>query len=165
MYECKLTDVRESNKSLANSDCVLIPKNMSSSILSVDSIMYCFKITHSNKFAYCRFSGISPDEYVHVPQWILNDLNYENNQTVTLECANIDQGKLLEVRCSKEVSDPTKILEHGFRDHKIFYIGKKLTITMFDDFSIEFNVIGTDNNKPMRVLSEICYDITYPNDI
>jgi len=127
--------------------------------------MYCFKITYLNKFTYCRFSGISPDDNVHVPQWILNDLNYEITQTVNLECVSIDEGKLLEVHCSKEVSDPTKILEHAFRDHKIFYIGKKLIITMFDDFSIEFDVIGTDNNKPMRVSSEICYDITYLNDI
>ena len=165
MYECKLTDVSVSNRSLINSDCVLIPKNISCSILSVDSVMYCFKITFANKFIYCRFSGISPDEYVHAPPWILNDLDYINNHTVNIERVDIDEGKLLEVHCSKEVSDPTKILEHEFRDHKIFYIGKKLTIKMFDDFSIEFDVIGTDNSKPMRVSSEICYDITYPNDI
>lgn len=163
MYKCKLTNIYNSNSSLKNSDCVLIPKNMSDNILSKDSEMYCFKITHKGKLVYCRFFDISPDEYVHVPKWILDDLDYAENNIVNVENVEINEGKLLKIQCSREVSDPTKILEFELRDHKIFYIGKKVIIKMFNDFEIKFRITETDDKKPIRISSEICYDITFDN--
>jgi hypothetical protein len=123
--------------------------------------MYCIKIINGDKTVYGRFHEVSSDNNAYAPDWMINQLDYKDGD-VRLENIEVCEGKLIHFKCSHELPDPTKVLEHRLMDHKVYYVGKKIIERVSDTVTVSFEIVKTDNgNRPIRVMDEISYDIDY----
>ena len=171
MYKTILRSIDDQNISMKFSDKILIPLNISADLFQMDKNMYTLKITLNSKSVYVRFGNISPNTFTYVPNWVLHNLGINSekefqNIIVDLEFVDLDEGNYIKIKSSKNLQDPTKILEHEFLHHKTFFKDKEIIVKMFGEIFIKFIVEEVDNKEnnfcqAIRISDQINFDIVY----
>lgn len=118
-----------------NSDSVILPKKCGERLLKSNMKLYAVKITNEiiNVSSYGKVIGFdAPDRHIVVPSWIMASLFSHPGDKISIDTINV--GKISKIKFSvpKCISDPQSVIEFELRNHSLSYVGKELSIKMFD---------------------------------
>jgi hypothetical protein len=100
------------------------------------------KLEKNGKIIFCGLGEMLAEEHMmYAPQWVIEALDITSGDKVNVTSVSLDKATKIKTKIPKSFVNSKPILEFAFRNHVVLYLGKKVTIKMFDK---TFDIIITE---------------------
>jgi hypothetical protein len=161
-------NVKASGKNIhkyETSDKIILPASSLHTLANASNNgLYVLRIVNPKTSKYI-FVGISdftaPERTAFVPKWIMEYLSCKSGDKIFVDAMSVPKVSQAKIKIPEELKDIPisidlkSIIEFILRNHVLLFLGKKLSIKMFEK-SWEFEIAGL---KPANIGSIGCSDI------